>query len=169
MRSFKTKSYYDVIQGKWEEKYYINNIEVDYSTFDNESDVEVTVESEKLDEMIEDEVSEFHNDEKYNDENCQCDSCEYRDVCDEYEFEEDDDECDEECECECNCENGENKVVNFDQLVSYFVVDILESQGCPECIEESLMEFYDVVSHGIIDALLGDEVSRDDRINRFKN
>ncbi len=144
MRNFRTISYYDAIQGKWEERYYIDSVEVDYLAFDNESDIEAILESKKLDEMIQDEVSEFDNDEK-----CECDSCEYRDVCDEYECEDDE----EECEC-----NGENEEDGFDQLVNYFVIDILESQGCPMCIKESLMEFYDVVSHGLVEALLGDEI-----------
>jgi hypothetical protein len=60
---------------------------------------------------------------------------------------------DDEMDC-CNCEECDGcDDEDLDDLVHKTVENIIDTKGCPYCIEEELWSFYDSVVEKILDAL----------------
>jgi len=122
MNLFKSESLYDSDNGKWIEKYWINEEEVDGDLYFYKLDREKDIEDKNLKEELESQSQETMN------------------ICHQY--------CEGICESccgECGNEYEDKQEVDYDELLDIFAEKIQNTGGCPECIKEILDDFADIV------------------------
>ena len=130
MRVFATQAMWDKVEEKWYEVYAVDGETVEQEEYFRELEVEQCLEND-----------DSEDEESY----CKCCSCDAEDcpdfncTCDEDSEEEFDEEEYEPCQCnDCRTQRHEDTI---NESVSKAFDKIMESERCPDCIIDALMEF----------------------------